>query len=1364
MAPSKYWPIYVGIFVPLFLTILSVTLVLGLQPKPRKPAPSRTCRTNSDCLNGGECSGGKCVCPPEWTGDLCQTVAVAPAMLHPGGMSCGASPVPCATDGDCVKCNGNIPFVCSQLNETDTNKYCLPEKPTNQCGDNAGPGQYAHTIPGQYVWQGWQDVETQAWTCDCEYPRYYPQDPATGQCVKSAALCAYGTWHYPCIGTICELSPENERKLVGTPPLQNGYCDCSNTACTTDADCASNVCAGGVCQYQRLALDPKTAMPTCVKDTCAPFGKWKDNGKPPYTYGYCECGQGSVNVGNACVSPSPPPVPSKCYKGCSNHGRCLSNGTCVCSDGWTGKGCEQPVCAMGCDGRGKCVGPNQCTCPSQSYYDARSDECVKQVACTPPPVDPVTGKLDYSKGGFANSTQTQCGAGTAAQVNELCQATACTQPGKCNQDGSDRWDRATGDLDACWKNVSCADSLCATNYCTDAVTSKTGPIQRHPSEDGSRCEDPLLDDVKQLCSQSGPSRVLFYNSQTGLYTCLDFATQNNIQVVSVTAQEGMGVEGTLCIAFDTPAFAQAALVADGGGVQLFYKLYYTQDLNNNDLESPPLLAGGAVDLVKLTPVSTCTGYYYAFRIAFNSAQPAMTLAPDADVTMQLFAVPLTRWSCLAPTSGQQDTNFVVDTCTSPYNNLGVPVQLTPYTPIPGYSRALAPTLLPCVAQQLAKDAGWLTSALTSKPNVEEKLNLENLKKSKIPILEADCNLPSNVVTQVMCTNAYCRTGSIQTAFKVNVMAWEYLREVDPLALTDACPFMGDKPLPVKYELTRRENTGGVTPGPPTTLISAKYPPPVVQRAGLSVAYFVDIVPADTQRTYEYTLLAFIASSDDADDTTYTSSMCRAQPETFSVTVYPYTQRDCATIAAPMTNVTPPTTWLNNGTCYWDPQDYAAKDYYCAITRAGGGTTFPYTTLALADNAGQCASLGKRYPNPGSVQNWPGMSCTPSAQVKTMYACVAGTYALDQPLQLNAGAVQVASTPDGVNGVSFDDVHREMQMHKDTGTLEVALSQTATPKPYYQYLMVVYTLSGMADPNDEAYLSTRVNNTFVLQTLFSPPITAVMQASDLGVQKVSRYSLYTDVPFVWGKDVFPVLTLTSKMDKQVTVNISTIGFTTTIPDVDKQPFACEVRPYGTHASKAECCAKCPNSNCSSMGVVTGETCFTTTGGAYDTSVCIGGAKETRKVTCDPTIPFVAGQGMLADKQNLETRLQALKAFYDRVHTPEFVPVINESFMNDADAVYKQYARCGPSIAAQTYGVAGACDSLDDACTMLQATATQCGGRNVCDAWVKSSNGVDYSQTRMCFPDKSVDGAKSPCCDCSGSYSLGLVDGKQTGQCE
>lgn len=224
----------------------------------------------------------------------------APSVLNRAA-TCGAEPMPCnlSRPTECAKCGDS--WECTRVGAEDTDyniegTFCLPLKPTSACtSESPDPTE---RMQGRYRWTGWGGLNVQSWECACPYPRFYPMDTTGGSitegaCKRSGEVCRHGVWKYPCRRvpgdpTRCAaLSEEEEAALVGSDPLQNGMCDCSNVPCNSGADCASNLCIDGVCVGQRLGMDTTTGLPRCVRDTCREGTQWEVSDLPPYVFGRC---------------------------------------------------------------------------------------------------------------------------------------------------------------------------------------------------------------------------------------------------------------------------------------------------------------------------------------------------------------------------------------------------------------------------------------------------------------------------------------------------------------------------------------------------------------------------------------------------------------------------------------------------------------------------------------------------------------------------------------------------------------------------------------------------------------------------------------------------------------------------------------------------------------------------------------------------------------------------------------------------------------------------------------------------------------------------------------------------------------------
>jgi len=110
---------------------------------------------------------------------------------------CIQNPTKCNSSSDCKKCSdsGEIEFDCQQANSKDTQKYCLPTKPTpSNC----------NTKYGVLEWTGWNTTETSEWECKCQFPNI-----AGGEgCELNSNVCKDGTFTFNNNVMNCEC-PEN---------------------------------------------------------------------------------------------------------------------------------------------------------------------------------------------------------------------------------------------------------------------------------------------------------------------------------------------------------------------------------------------------------------------------------------------------------------------------------------------------------------------------------------------------------------------------------------------------------------------------------------------------------------------------------------------------------------------------------------------------------------------------------------------------------------------------------------------------------------------------------------------------------------------------------------------------------------------------------------------------------------------------------------------------------------------------------------------------------------------------------------------------------------------------------------------------
>lgn len=1106
--PNDYWIIYVSVFVPLVIVVTGIILAVTLnKPEQSTPAPpAAACASNEDCQHGGTCDlqTKRCLCTPQYVGDRCQTLYVAPTLSV---SNCGVTPKECTEDGDCYACSSTEPYTCQEITPEDNTaglegKFCLPAKPDDNCGADVckdiGDATerskcYSTRIPGTYFWQGWSGVDTQAWSCNCDYPLYYRPvigSENAGACMKAPELCKHGKWIYPCKTTpeapgVClPMSKEEEQELIGSQPLYNGKCECSNVPCAADADCASNVCQNGVCQYQRTALDPQTGLPTCVLDTCQPNGAWIGQPTAPYAYGRCVCNGSAIDTGFSCYLPPPPdPVGVPCPSQCSGNGLCMPDGTCLCNNGYTGTACEDYKCDDGCVERGECIAANQCTCePNTVYAGLKTDgspNCLPQISCYPEPsVEAATGKLQ-NPASFPNKYGTACEYGTVEMFTQLCKKSPCSMtmdgsiPVNCKE--GDKFDGYRSGK--CYKNVDCSTSvckdplLCGPQVLPDYVADKT--VYKVPLN-STTCGNPSLEEVKDLCMNNRTPRPEGSTAQyvfTSNYTCENAEPQYKIAVkpTTLSALSEAGITGSLCI----PGVSADQKASDGNGIIGLWRIWLADSVDQPVDPTASAYAGGLLFMQATVPDadSPCAanpGYFYAFEASFTGT-PAATLPPNTPVVFAIFGIPLNKWTC--PKGETNIMNCVplyymqLDSATNmPY--LNVTLQYDPNAML--YSASLTPVFQPCVAYQLTQNAypgmsSWTTSMLaavqaTSGSAVISSTSVEYLAVAPPP----ECNqaMVSNqgdLFVQVACMDTYCQSFGGGAGSKLIVIAWNYIASTTYVDVSASCTDLNKTYYPaVKYRLTRQYSTEG-----PKTLVGPSSPLYITSDA--KYAYYVDVLPVQPL-PWTYTLVSYVARSTSDSITTYDVSPCKSRPLKVTISIEPYNEAFCQSLPPPDPSRTSPSMmWLNpsTGMCEWmDSQaNQAAGDYDCAI-RSG---EFNPLALSLVNRNGKCARLEQSYPALDPSFKWLTPTCDPGSTYDKS-VCMTGVNQMraascSQTLRMEGGEITDATQ----FSERISNLYKFYDLHYPGDKSEVVQNALTNPSELYKE----YYHCGL-DPEDPDY--------------------------------------------------------------------------------------------------------------------------------------------------------------------------------------------------------------------------------------------------------------------------------------------------------
>lgn len=455
--PVKKPKLVAALLIFFLVTALLVTPIVLWAVTLPKSSVNNGCSSDTDCNYHGSCVNGSCKCNSPWGGPFCTVLGNLndAALKSGGGVQCSQVPTPCKTDTDCGVCNqDDIEYSCQSVSASQNNKglsgtFCLPTPPNSACLTGVST---ADSIPGFYTWQGWADVETQAWTCACEFPNFYPLTTVssggnqTVACTKSPQVCQFGDWTYPCLR-----DPQN--------PLV-----CLNQQCSVDSECTdpNQKCLPitedkKVCQLPPVPCDTVSDCPGCGTSQYDPT-KYT----PDQITGLCgtacvaqasqqtcqvdsNCGAYSTCVNGSCVTKT-------CQKTCKLNSDCgeypCVNGTCVTSP-TTLVGanpfeyglcdCSNQSCSTDADCAGTCLNG---TCVGQRVVMGPdgAPTCVKDT-CAPGGIFVPVAVPPYTFGYCDCSTDYKPQGNTCAYTgNEPpskycalgCGRGKCVAPGKCS--------------------------------------------------------------------------------------------------------------------------------------------------------------------------------------------------------------------------------------------------------------------------------------------------------------------------------------------------------------------------------------------------------------------------------------------------------------------------------------------------------------------------------------------------------------------------------------------------------------------------------------------------------------------------------------------------------------------------------------------------------------------------------------------------------------------------------------------------------------------------------------------------------------------------------------------------------------------
>lgn len=281
----------------------------------------------------------------------------------PDGFFCNAGGIceegtgSCVTNEDCG------------AGQTCVHDTCVPIGEICDLGDDADCGPDKECVNEICVGEG-GPCET---TADCD-PGYTCDN---GTCIENGGYCDALT---PCpSGQICE---DGECKIddggacvddddcKDTSECENGICQPEDLACTSDADCAPDICVDGVCQPTSC-----TTNEDCNGDYLCVGGECTS----PSCTSISDCPSGYACVDGNCIVPDDA-EPCSTNEDCTEPGETCINGLCI----------EEPGEGGYCDDEEDCTGDLSCidnTCQPKaddgescdSDADCQSGSCVNNI-------------------------------------------------------------------------------------------------------------------------------------------------------------------------------------------------------------------------------------------------------------------------------------------------------------------------------------------------------------------------------------------------------------------------------------------------------------------------------------------------------------------------------------------------------------------------------------------------------------------------------------------------------------------------------------------------------------------------------------------------------------------------------------------------------------------------------------------------------------------------------------------------------------------------------------------------------------------------------------------------------------------------
>lgn len=174
-------------------------------------------------------------------------------------------------------------------------------------------------------------------------------------------------------------------------------------------------------------------------------------------------------------------------------------------------------------------------------------------------------------------------------------------------------------------------------------------------------------------------------------------------------------------------------------------------------------------------------------------------------------------------------------------------------------------------------------------------------------------------------------------------------------------------------------------------------------------------------------------------TSYATAACKSEQVTLTVTVTPYTDALCHTVAAPQSSSLPPWMWASPTGCVWNASNQTAADYYCAFEYGKVTPSFDANALSLYSPAANvCAPVKASNPVVDTV--WSTKYCPASTE-----SCFAGKEDNTTRIVACNTALALGTTSSTIdNNVAFAERLGNLMEFYDAHNVYPALDASVTP--------------------------------------------------------------------------------------------------------------------------------------------------------------------------------------------------------------------------------------------------------------------------------------------------------------------------------